>query len=121
MRAIGAFLASLLAVPATCKYIVPGGRWHDTKGSIINAHGAGITFDQKSGRFWWFGEYKTEDQPEGGGVSVYSSDDLGTWTWERLALGMSLFADIYYLNRGDGILTLGKISSSGCGTSLHIA
>ncbi|CAI7600930.1 hypothetical protein N7533_008180 [Penicillium manginii] len=86
MRAIGAFLTALLATPVNCKYIVPGGRWLDTNGSIINAHGAGITFDQKSARFWWFGEYKTEAQPEGGGVSVYSSDDLSTWTWERLAL-----------------------------------
>ncbi|OQD82235.1 hypothetical protein PENANT_c022G06854 [Penicillium antarcticum] len=80
-----AFLTTLV-ISAKGKYIVPGGRWQDTNGSLINAHGSGITFDQGSGRFWWFGEYKTEDQPEGGGVSVYSSEDLSTWTSGGLAL-----------------------------------
>lgn len=87
MRLLTPFLATLLAISAKARYIVPGGRWHDTNGSVINAHGAGITFDQKSGRFWWFGEYKTEDRPEGGGVAVYSSEDLSTWTPGGLALG----------------------------------
>ncbi|KAJ5443434.1 uncharacterized protein N7458_007306 [Penicillium daleae] len=86
MRVLHAILASLLAIPAESTYIVPGGRWYDTNGTLINAHGAGITFDQKTGRFWWFGEYKTEEHPEGGGVSVYSSEDLSTWTWGGLAL-----------------------------------
>ncbi|CAI7592616.1 unnamed protein product [Penicillium discolor] len=86
MRLLSAFLASLLAVSAKCKYIVPGGRWRDTDGNFINAHGTGITFDQKSGLFWWFGEYKTEEEPEGGGVSVYSSEDLSTWKSGGLAL-----------------------------------
>jgi hypothetical protein len=78
MRLLSPLLASLLAIPATSKYIVPGGRWLDTNGSVVNAHGGGITFDEKTGRFWWFGEHKTEDLPEGGGVSVYSSEDLST-------------------------------------------
>lgn len=87
MRLLSAFLAILLAVSAKSKYIVPGGRWRDTDGNFINAHGAGITFDQKSGLFWWFGEHKTEEEPEGGGVSVYSSEDLSTWKSGGLALG----------------------------------
>lgn len=86
---VSAFLwTGLLAAPAASKYIVPGGRWLDTNGSVINAHGAGITFDKKSGLFWWFGEYKTEEHSEGGGVSVYSSEDLSVWTPGGLALGM---------------------------------
>ncbi|KAJ5380755.1 uncharacterized protein N7496_003183 [Penicillium cataractarum] len=85
-RMLYAILATLLATPARSKYIVPGGRWYDTDGELISAHGAGITFDQKTGRFWWFGEYKTEAQTEGGGVSVYSSEDLHTWTSGGLAL-----------------------------------
>lgn len=89
MRVLHAILASLLAIPAESKYIVPGGRWYDTNGTLINAHGAGITFDQKTGRFWWFGEYKIEEHPEGGGVSVYSSEDLSSWTWGGLALSIS--------------------------------
>ena len=91
MWATHIFLALCLAFSTNGKYIVPGGRWQDTDGNSINAHGGGITFDQDSGRFWWFGEYKTEEQPEGGGVSAYSSDDLGTWKWEGLALSMFIF------------------------------
>jgi hypothetical protein len=94
MRLSFVLLTTLLVISSESKYIVPGGRWHDTNGSLINAHGSGITFDQKSGRFWWFGEYKTEDQPEGGGVSVYSSEDLSTWTFGGLALGNFLHCKI---------------------------
>ncbi|CAG7915786.1 unnamed protein product [Penicillium olsonii] len=86
MRVLACVWAGLLATPVASKYIVPGGRWQDTNGSVINAHGAGITFDKKSGLFWWFGEYKTEEHPEGGGVSVYSSEDLSVWTPGGLAL-----------------------------------
>jgi hypothetical protein len=106
MRVLHAVLPILLAVRARSKYIVPGGRWYDTNGTLISAHGAGITFDQKTGRFWWFGEYKTQAQPEGGGVSVYSSEDLCTWTWGGLALSISSssgFAGHIYLTYIDPI------------------
>ncbi|KAF2180239.1 carbohydrate-binding module family 35 protein [Zopfia rhizophila CBS 207.26] len=74
----------LLAAISTAKYIVPGGRWHDTEGNLINAHAGGITVVDS--KFWWFGEYKVEGQEEGGGVSVYSSEDLATWTSHGFAL-----------------------------------
>ncbi|ELR06634.1 hypothetical protein GMDG_08107 [Pseudogymnoascus destructans 20631-21] len=48
---------------AQAKYIVPGGRWHDTDGNLINAHAGGVTVDRE-GKFWWFGEYKPQDQVE---------------------------------------------------------
>ena len=35
---------------------------------------------------WLFGEYKVEGQTEGGGVRVYSSDDLAKWEDHGLAL-----------------------------------
>jgi hypothetical protein len=92
MRILPGLLPTLLAIAAESKYIVPGGRWYDTHGTLISAHGGGITFDQKSSLFWWFGEYKTETRPEGGGVSVYSSTDLKTWTSGGLALGILLFS-----------------------------
>ncbi|OAF60384.1 hypothetical protein VC83_03267 [Pseudogymnoascus destructans] len=38
---------------AQAKYIVPGGRWHDTDGNLINAHAGGVTVDRE-GKFWWF-------------------------------------------------------------------
>jgi hypothetical protein len=75
----------LFGAIAQAKYIVPGGRWHDTEGNLINAHAGGVTID-KSGKFWWFGEYKIQGHEEGAGVSVYSSDDLATWTHHGLAL-----------------------------------
>lgn len=78
-------LFSLLAVTATAKYIVPGGRWRDTDGNLVNAHAGCITTDS-NGTFWLFGEYKVQGQVEGGGVSVYSSPDLATWQHHGLAL-----------------------------------
>lgn len=78
----------LLSATAQAKYIVPGARWRDTEGNLVNAHAGNVVFDQ--GKFWLFGEYKIEGQVEGGGVSVYSSNDLATWQSHGLALGMTL-------------------------------
>ncbi|KAK3945481.1 glycoside hydrolase family 43 protein [Diplogelasinospora grovesii] len=75
----------LFAAVSHARYIVPGARWYDTDGKLISAHAGGVTLG-KDGKFWWFGEYKVEGQTEGGGVSVYSSDDLATWTHHGLAL-----------------------------------
>ncbi|KAI0380490.1 carbohydrate-binding module family 35 protein [Hypomontagnella monticulosa] len=77
-------LLLLSAVVAQAKYIVPGGRWRDTDGNLVNSHAGSVLLD--NGTFWWFGEYKVEGQEEGGGVSVYSSDDLATWKFHGLAL-----------------------------------
>lgn len=86
-------LASLLfAGLSATKYIVPGGRWYDTDGNLVSAHAGSVTVD-KAGKFWLFGEYKIEGQTEGGGVSVYSSDDLATWQSHGLALGMEANSD----------------------------
>ncbi|KAI9901603.1 hypothetical protein N3K66_003420 [Trichothecium roseum] len=81
----------LLAAAATAPlasgaWIVPGARWLDTDGNRFNAHAGGMYVDEDAGRFYWYGEYKTTEQPEGGGVSVYSSDDLATWEYHGLAL-----------------------------------
>ncbi|KAF4124031.1 Galactan 1,3-beta-galactosidase [Geosmithia morbida] len=77
---------TLLVTAAQSAWIVPGARWYDTDGNLFNAHAGGLCVDRDTGRFYWFGEYKTEGQEEGGGVSVYSSDDLATWTSHGLAL-----------------------------------
>ncbi|KAK1709833.1 glycosyl hydrolase family 43 protein [Colletotrichum lupini] len=76
----------LLASLAAAKWIVPGGRWRDNEGNLVNAHAGGVTLDKDTGKFFWFGEYKIEGQEEGGGVSVYSSDDLATWEFHGKAL-----------------------------------
>ncbi|CAL3963602.1 unnamed protein product [Diplocarpon coronariae] len=78
-------LCFLFGAAVNAKYIVPGARWRDTNGNLVNAHAGGVTVD-KNGTFWWFGEYKIQGQVEGGGVSVYSSTDLATWTYHGLAL-----------------------------------
>ncbi|KAI6713053.1 glycosyl hydrolase family 43 protein [Diplocarpon mali] len=78
-------LCFLFGAAVNAKYIVPGARWRDTNGNLVNAHAGGVTVD-KNGTFWWFGEYKIQGQVEGGGVSVYSSTDLATWTSHGLAL-----------------------------------
>lgn len=51
------------------------------------SHAGGVTVDQETGKYFWFGEYKIEGQEEGGGVSSYSSDDLVNWKFEGFALG----------------------------------
>ncbi|KAL0062875.1 hypothetical protein AAF712_010195 [Marasmius tenuissimus] len=85
MRA-GAILILLSAGIVSAKYIVPGARWYDTEGNIVTNHAGGITREEGTGRFYWFGERKVEGQVEGGGVNVYSSDDLATWEYNGLAL-----------------------------------
>lgn len=72
---------------ALAAYIVPGGNWRDNNGNLVNAHAGGINYDERTGTFWLFGEYKVEGQTEGGGVKAYSSKDLAHWQDEGLALG----------------------------------
>ncbi|KAI1878413.1 uncharacterized protein JN550_000595 [Neoarthrinium moseri] len=86
MRGQHAWGLLLAASAAAGKYIVPGGRWRDTDGELVNAHAGSVGFDEASGKYWLFGEYKVEGQTEGGGVSVYSSEDLATWESHGLAL-----------------------------------
>lgn len=83
------FSVLAFAALASAKWIVPGARWYDTDGNLFNAHAGGLCVDRESGKFYWFGEHKTEEQEEGGGISVYSSDDLATWESHGLALSLS--------------------------------
>lgn len=39
-------------------YYYPGRIWLDTEGNPIQAHGGGILYDEKSGTYYWYGEYK---------------------------------------------------------------
>jgi hypothetical protein len=77
----------LATTPARAAYIVPGARWLDTDGALVNAHAGSVSFDESTGKYWLFGEYKIEGQAEGAGVSVYSSEDLATWVSHGIALG----------------------------------
>jgi hypothetical protein len=66
------------------KLIYNGIPWFDDRGKIVNAHGACIVED--GGRYYLFGEYKTDDINHFNGFSCYSSDDLANWKFERLVL-----------------------------------
>ncbi len=78
----------------------PGQVWMDTDGNPINAHSAGMLYD--NGKYYWFGEVKSGKtwlvertgwecyRVNAGGVSCYSSDDLYHWKYESLALAPEL-------------------------------
>lgn len=58
--------------------------WFDDRGEIVNAHGACIVED--GGRYYLFGEYKTNSVNGFNGFSCYSSEDLSTWKFENIVL-----------------------------------
>lgn len=64
----------------------PGDVWTDTNGAPIQAHGGGIMYDEKTSKYYWYGEDKTDGYLPARGVHVYSSTDLYNWTDEGLAL-----------------------------------
>ncbi|GJM69192.1 hypothetical protein HMSSN036_14080 [Paenibacillus macerans] len=61
--------------------------WADTSGDPIDAHGAGVMFDDKTQKYYWYGEYHQGAWPAAG-VRVYSSADLLNWKDEGMALTM---------------------------------
>lgn len=67
------------------RIIVNGVPWYDQRDSIVSAHGANIIFD--NGRYYLFGEFKTDSANVFKGFSCYSSPDLVNWKFERIALG----------------------------------
>ncbi|KAI4383445.1 hypothetical protein MLD38_009280 [Melastoma candidum] len=77
-------------------YYRPGKIWLDTDGNPIHAHGGGILFDDRGGKYYWYGENKdgpTYHAHKKGtarvdviGVSCYSSEDLWTWKNEGVVL-----------------------------------
>ncbi|HMR19645.1 MAG TPA: family 43 glycosylhydrolase, partial [Sphingobacterium sp.] len=91
------FLSSLCVLLSLCcigfaqQKLLPspiynGVPWFDNNGDIVNAHGACIVEDE--GKYYLFGEYKTDSVNTFIGFSCYSSTDLVNWTFERLALPM---------------------------------
>ncbi len=60
--------------------------WFDNNGNIVNAHGACIV--QENGRYYLFGEWKSDESNAFPGFSCYSSDDLVNWKFENVVLPM---------------------------------
>ena len=56
----------------------------DDRGNIVNAHGACIVED--NGRYYLFGEWKSDKSNAFPGFSCYSSDDLVNWKFENVVL-----------------------------------
>ena len=87
--------ALVKAIPQLAAYYLPDGReqvqvihngvpWFDEQGNIVNAHGACIVED--GGRYWLFGEYKSDESNAFPGFGCYSSADLVNWRFERIVL-----------------------------------
>ena len=70
----------------TEKLIYNGVPWFDDRGEIVNAHGACIV--EENGRYYLFGEWKSDESNAFPGFSCYSSDDLVNWKFERVVLPM---------------------------------
>ena len=78
------------------KIFEQGGKWKDTNGNFINAHGAGVLYHNgvyymygeiKKGKTWLVPNQNWEDyRVDAGGISCYSSKDLVSWKYEGVAL-----------------------------------
>lgn len=64
--------------------VVNGIPWFDDKGNTVNAHGACIV--EENGRYYLFGEWKSDKSNAFPGFSCYSSDDLVNWKFENIVL-----------------------------------
>ena len=80
---ICSFSSSILAQEQT-SLIVNGVPWYDQNHLPVNAHGAGII--QDNGKYWLFGEYKSDTSNAFPGFGCYSSEDLVNWHFERVVL-----------------------------------
>ena len=80
---ICSFSLSILAQEQT-SLIVNGVPWYDQNHQPVNAHGAGIIRD--NGKYWLFGEYKSDTSNAFPGFGCYSSEDLVNWHFERVVL-----------------------------------
>ena len=62
-------------------YIRPGEIWLDSKGERIQAHGAGMFYE--NGTYYWYGEDKSHTRKKGKiwtwGIRMYASKDLVNW------------------------------------------
>lgn len=77
-------LILFLTISLNAQTIINGVPWYDQNGNPVNAHGAGIIRD--NGKYWLFGEYKSDTTNCFPGYGCYSSEDLQHWHFERIVL-----------------------------------
>lgn len=73
------------SMTALSQTVVNGIPWYDQNGKPVSAHGANIIRD--NGKYYLFGEYKTDSANVFTGFSCYSSDNLSQWKFEGIAFG----------------------------------
>jgi len=66
------------------KAINSGIAWFDQFNNEVNAHGVCIV--EEGGKYYLFGEYKTDSTNVFNGFACYSSTDLMNWEFEKIAL-----------------------------------
>lgn len=86
-----------LGVSTVRTSFTPGQLWPDQNGKPIDAHGAGFFYDEKTEKYYWYGEYHTGGWPAVG-IRVYASKDLLNWTDEGMALTMLQSMDDFDTN-----------------------
>lgn len=85
-------ISFLLSITLLCqaqdadKTIKNGIPWFDNNGDIVNAHGACIV--EENGKYYLFGEWKSDETNAFPGFACYSSTDLVNWNFERVVLPM---------------------------------
>jgi hypothetical protein len=88
-------LRTLVFVLLVCSRVVaspgtinPGEIWPDDRGAHIQAHGGGVI--RLDGTWYWFGEDRAKDLPEGTrAVACYSSIDLVHWIYRNRVLSLT--------------------------------
>lgn len=94
------FVSLFMAVSSATwaqKTIVNGVPWYDQNRNIVNSHSSCIVRD--GGRYYLFGEYKSDTTNAFPGFGCYSSDDLVNWKFERVALKVQAPGSILGPNR----------------------
>ena len=82
-RQITVLLLPCILAVTMAQTIVNGIPWYDQNGQPVSAHGANII--KENGRYYLFGELKTDSANVFTGFSCYSSDNLERWKYGGIA------------------------------------
>ena len=83
MRKTALSIMLLMAAATVAQTVVNGIPWYDQNREPVSAHGANIIRD--GGKYYLFGEYKTDSANVFTGFSCYSSENLSDWHFESIA------------------------------------